>query len=390
MKKCPFCGAELNDDSLFCTQCGKQLPNDYQCPHCGAKVYDGDIFCQNCGEKLSKDSVIPQTDEHFDNDSNETSEVYYEEEVSKNGFKKYLPYIIGGVIVLGIIGYFSSNDSFNNNGYNTNAIATVSDSIDSNTSDIQITKEQITKRLEEIFDVVVKNDAQDCDERFFSSDFKRIYKDVEDIDKRFHQGEVGFWDTGFWDESRDYDSMSIVVNDVYDIKDNEAKAKVTFKFTYPVVYSSPPENDDEVIQIIFENGKWVLDDFRGYKKQMKEYIEESKNASIEPTSSTNEYQESTVNTSSSKTFANEQYVTMYLANQTFRSSNGFTIRFDGDLRMYAEGDFAGVVSVLRYNSTAALLRYGGGQYTEGKISVQIVGDKLQLTDPIDGTVFYQK
>ena len=95
-------------------------------------------------------------------------------------------------------------------------------------------------------------------------------------------------------------------------------------------------------------------------------------------------------TSSSRTFANEQYVTMYLANQTFRSNDGFTIRFDGDLRMYAEGDFAGVVSVLNYNSTSAMLRYGGGQYTEGRFRVDIVGNKLQLTDPADGSVFYQR
>ena len=25
MKKCPFCGAELKDDSLFCTECGKSI-----------------------------------------------------------------------------------------------------------------------------------------------------------------------------------------------------------------------------------------------------------------------------------------------------------------------------------------------------------------------------
>ena len=42
------------------------------------------------------------------------------------------------------------------------------------------------------------------------------------------------------------------------------------------------------------------------------------------------------------------------------------------------------------NGTAALLRYGGGQYGEGKLSVQIVGDKFQLTDPTDGTVYYQR
>ena len=81
---------------------------------------------------------------------------------------------------------------------------------------------------------------------------------------------------------------------------------------------------------------------------------------------------------------------MYLANQTFRSNNGFTIKFDGSCRMYAEGDYAGVVSVLSYTSTRALIRYGGGQYSEGKMIVIIVGDKLQLIDPVDGTSYYQK
>ena len=80
----------------------------------------------------------------------------------------------------------------------------------------------------------------------------------------------------------------------------------------------------------------------------------------------------------------------YLANKTFRSSDGFTIRFDGSGRMYAEGDYAGVVSVLNYNSMTALLRYSGGQYSEGRFKVDIVGDKLKLSDPIDGTVYYQK
>ena len=122
-----------------------------------------------------------------------------------------------------------------------------------------------------------------------------------------------------------------------------------------------------------------------------DFIEEPLDDTEELTSNgSNSYDEDNYSNTSPRTFANEQYVTMYLANQTFRSSNGFTIRFDGDLRMYAEGDFAGVVSVLRYNSTAALLRYGGGLYSEGKISVQIVGDRLQLTDPVNGTAYYQR
>ena len=66
------------------------------------------------------------------------------------------------------------------------------------------------------------------------------------------------------------------------------------------------------------------------------------------------------------------------------------MRVDGDGRLYVDGDYAGVLSVLRYSSTAALLRYGGGMYGEGKLTVQIVGDKFTLTDPTDGTVYYQR
>ena len=92
----------------------------------------------------------------------------------------------------------------------------------------------------------------------------------------------------------------------------------------------------------------------------------------------------------SKTFANEQYVTMYLANQTFTNYSGVDIRIDGSLRIYIDGDYAGVVSVLRYSSTSAMLRYGGGSYGEGKIGVSIENDRLRLNDPIDGTIWYQK
>lgn len=30
--KCPFCGAQIADDSLFCTECGKELPKSNACP----------------------------------------------------------------------------------------------------------------------------------------------------------------------------------------------------------------------------------------------------------------------------------------------------------------------------------------------------------------------
>ena len=42
MLKCRNCGAQLDSDALFCTECGKELPMGIVCPHCGAsyELYD--------------------------------------------------------------------------------------------------------------------------------------------------------------------------------------------------------------------------------------------------------------------------------------------------------------------------------------------------------------
>ena len=57
MKKCSNCGAQMNDDSLICTECGKPIPQGNVCSHCGASVNEGAVFCQNCGEKINR--VLP-------------------------------------------------------------------------------------------------------------------------------------------------------------------------------------------------------------------------------------------------------------------------------------------------------------------------------------------
>ena len=59
MKKCLYCGTLVNDDCLFCTECGKELPKETVCPHCGAIVNEGDVFCTECGKELSKVNVCP-------------------------------------------------------------------------------------------------------------------------------------------------------------------------------------------------------------------------------------------------------------------------------------------------------------------------------------------
>lgn len=57
MKKCSYCGVQIDDDSLFCTECGKPVPQGNVCPHCGASLNEGDAFCQSCGKKVCELSL---------------------------------------------------------------------------------------------------------------------------------------------------------------------------------------------------------------------------------------------------------------------------------------------------------------------------------------------
>lgn len=56
MKYCTHCGAELNDDAVFCVNCGKAVENSQNaapqikyCTNCGAELKEGADYCVNCG-----------------------------------------------------------------------------------------------------------------------------------------------------------------------------------------------------------------------------------------------------------------------------------------------------------------------------------------------------
>ena len=108
-------------------------------------------------------------------------------------------------------------------------------------------------------------------------------------------------------------------------------------------------------------------------------------------SSDSDYSSSSSSSSLTTEFQGADNVVGYLANHTFTDGSGLDIRFDSNGGIYIDNDYAGVVSVLTYNSTSALLRYRGGVYGEGKIAVTMDGNgRMRLTDPVDGTVWYQK
>lgn len=59
--RCEKCGAEVADNSAFCSSCGAQMPkkaapvdeNMVQCPGCGQMISKNMRFCTNCGRPMS-------------------------------------------------------------------------------------------------------------------------------------------------------------------------------------------------------------------------------------------------------------------------------------------------------------------------------------------------
>lgn len=63
MKKCPNCGAMIDDDSLFCSSCGTKLEKadsetpktgdpPKRCPYCGTPIEEGASYCIECGMRI--------------------------------------------------------------------------------------------------------------------------------------------------------------------------------------------------------------------------------------------------------------------------------------------------------------------------------------------------
>lgn len=256
MKQCPNCGAQINDDSHFCTECGKPIPQGSVCPHCGASVNDGDSFCQSCGKSVK------------DSQSNEP--IVYEEEKEKGGLKKYLPYIIGAFVILMIIGYCSSNES-NIDSSNGSVEAQVTDSLDNVsakelTNGADYTESDIEAAIKVMYDEVFGSDESlEMEEKYTSSDYKALDAKAAEV----ADGDL-YIDANHWIQGQDCDKPSMSVFSVKKESDNKAIAKVHIK--------QFQDNDDTSLVkliLLFENGKWVVDDFITIMDGGEEYSEKS-------------------------------------------------------------------------------------------------------------------
>ena len=66
MRTCSNCGAPLDNDALFCTECGtKAAPIGMQCPNCGAVVENNSAFCTECGTPTSGSPIPPHVSNQY-------------------------------------------------------------------------------------------------------------------------------------------------------------------------------------------------------------------------------------------------------------------------------------------------------------------------------------
>jgi hypothetical protein len=112
MRTCSNCGAPLDNDALFCTECGtKAAPIGIHCPNCGVGVENNSAFCPECGTPMGGTPVLPPVSNQYSQQQNtqtgrstrsSSDDIALQPEKKSNT----LLYIVGGVlaVVLLIIG----------------------------------------------------------------------------------------------------------------------------------------------------------------------------------------------------------------------------------------------------------------------------------------------
>lgn len=355
MKTCPFCGTELINDCRFCTECGKPIPQGKVCPQCGSPVNNDDSFCQSCGHRIN---VIEKRDS-LDRTSVAVS--------SKSSFNKNLLFVVITLVLAGTI-WYGFKTILGHNREVDMSLQSLHDEelIQSNNSQI----EKDTSIIKEWYDYVfgVKEISDNVLNKFLSPDTKkRLW--TED-----YEGTYEYW--RFRTTAQDYNPE---VGDISRI----SKISIKGDGWYDVSYLDMGSKGKTKVRIA--NNK-IIDFVQDSTWDSWDTPTDRDNQSVDYSTSTTE------NTISKEQliFLNAQYIVGHLLNQRFRHSSGLEIRFDGDARMYIDGDPAGVISVLRHDRESAIIRYGNGMYGEGKLFMQYANGKIQLTDTADGSVFYQK
>lgn len=91
MKTCPFCGSPVEENDVFCNQCGKSLVRN--CPNCGEQIEIHAAFCRECGFELNPAAPAEKA------------------AVPVPVYKKWWFWLVAAAAVIGLILLFSSGGS---------------------------------------------------------------------------------------------------------------------------------------------------------------------------------------------------------------------------------------------------------------------------------------
>ena len=102
MRTCNNCGAQLDDDAIFCPECGTKTglqaeqqvePQKKVCPNCGAVIDNDSLFCPECGVIIENDAqpiinLQPQEQPHKDSSAPKSEKAYSGDDILPNAEQK--------------------------------------------------------------------------------------------------------------------------------------------------------------------------------------------------------------------------------------------------------------------------------------------------------------
>lgn len=205
-----------------------------------------------------------------------------EEEEAKRG--KSGRYILIGIAVLVLLGILvsllpSSSDKEAETKEVNSEIIEETDSTDSNKTEEVCSEEYLLKYLQEIIPVAMKMKEEEAVKKYFSKEFCSLYNKVDEYDKKHLAAgdiEIGFWDFEFWTggQGGDGELQGVSVLKISDFSNKKATAIIQFVYKSGE-YDESKQSED--LKMVFENEKWLIDDFHSYKFRFEEYLKEAGN-----------------------------------------------------------------------------------------------------------------
>lgn len=242
--------------------------------------------CNEASMKCSKewkDKTKPYIDKFIeDKRSQDYLAALAEEEEAKR--RKSGRYILIGIAVLVLLGILdsllpSSSDKEAETKEVNSEIIEETDSTDSNKTEEVCSEEYLLKYLQEIIPVAMKMKEEEAVKKYFSKEFCSLYNKVDEYDKKHLAAgdiEIGFWDFEFWTggQGGDGELQGVSVLKISDFSNKKATAIIQFVYKFGE-YDESKQSED--LKMVFENEKWLIDDFHSYKFRFEEYLKEAGN-----------------------------------------------------------------------------------------------------------------